>query len=361
MGFAVQGEYGFSAVYNSGDFLRVTIGSLHGVIEKCLERSRTRRYQTAMELAADIRRLRAAGRHIGIQLDWYTCGLFLTCPGTIAEIARQAADAGLEAFVGWIGDFPLNTTPERGGAHPVLACAAAACATSENEPNTEVGEIMRREALRVGLPGPVAEAAGEAWRTLDAAGRCIHLADAYAYWWHGTNAPGAICDRIVRNSPADELDQLWVDRAWDITIPELDSAVSNLHNVADNLAEVTDNTGYLPALRKQIVLAADWGKFCRRLWWAAIVYHRMASWDTCHGPWRDDADELCLNLQKAVELLATVTAALQSEELIAGSQWNLKTRLPVLKEQLDAALAAAQNGAHPSPLPHQDVFPYIPK
>jgi hypothetical protein len=306
------------------------------------------------QIPPEFTRLLSRGYRLGTQLDWATCGEFLTTPGAIRESCLEAAAAGLEAVAGWIDLYPLNVERERGGAHPVLACAAACCA---GPAVMTVAQTMSRAAEGVGHPQPVAQTAGEAWATLDECARMIRLADSYAYWWRGTNIPGAICSRIVRNTPVDEIDQRWADEAWDITIPRLDQSVTQLEQVQAALTAVADSTGYLAALSAQLALVAAWGRFCRSMTWAGIVYHRMGSWDSCHGPWRDDHAELVQVLKRTSDALEQSNAlAIDGERLVRGT-WSHRHRIDEMRQQLVAALEAAERKATPV-ASSGDAYPY---
>ena len=311
-------------------------------------------------IPGDIRSLRAEGYRVGIQLDWASCGEFLTTPSTIAEICSEAADAGLEAVCGWTGDYPLNTDRSRGGAHPVLAYAAEILNAPRPDDGSRYESTMRDAALAAGHGSGVAGGAGHAWRVLDRSARTIRLADSYAYWWHGCNLPGAICERIVRRAPVDELDQRWTDDTWEVTVPDLDAAVADLEAEMQSLEDAGDETGYLAALITQMKLVAAWGRMLRGVHWAGVVFHRMGGWDSSHGPWRDDRKEMVGALESATECLSRAEQLAEHGSDLVSSGWNLSHRLPTMKAQLAEALAAARDGATPSPLPRQDRYPYAP-
>lgn len=309
-------------------------------------------------IPAEIRQLQEEGYRLGVQVDWYSCGSFLTTPSRVREQCAEAAEVGLEAVVGWVGGFSLNQEKERGGTHPVLGYAARML----NEPTEDEGEslveTMRDAALAAGQSEAVADAAGQAWRVLDDCARTIHLTDAYAYWWHGVNLPGAICKRIARRAPVDEIDQRWTDEAWEQTVPELDACDSRLQKEMAALEALHDGTGYLESIRGQLELVRQWGRLCRSCLWAAIVYNRVGSWDTCKGPWRDDQTELVNALRDAMSALEQVDGMMERGHRLLQGSTQPSGRLPVLKEQLAAALEAAEQGARPEPLPDDDRYPY---
>jgi len=175
------------------------------------------------------------------------------------------------------------------------------------------------------------------------------------------NLPGAVCLRIARRAPADEIDQRWVDDVWEFTIPQLDGAVKALTDEIAALDAVEDETGYLAAMRTQFSLAIQWGRMCRSCLWAAIVYHRMGSWDTSHGPWRDDQAEMLKALNDAMDALDKAEELIEPGTLLVIGRTespNRMRRFRTLRPQLAAAIEAAEQGARPAPLPQQDPYPY---
>lgn len=306
----------------------------------------------------EIKALAAEGYRIGVQADFQSCGGVLTAPGRIREFCVDAAAAGLEGVCGWVSPYDMDFGPGSRGADPTLAYGAAMCCQPADDGGESLAPIMADAAREAGHTDQVAEAAGRAWRSMDEAARIIKLNDLYAYWWHGTNVPGAICERIIRSAPVDELDQRWADETWDDTLPETDGAIEQLEAAATELEGIDDPSGYLPGLAVQFRVGIIWGRLCRALLWAGVVYHRMGGWDTCHGPWRDDRDELLGAVTQALGLLRQFRTAVSGKDAEVRPSWTAKSRLPVLEDQLERAIAAVQDGAAPSTLPRQDAYPY---
>lgn len=309
----------------------------------------------------EVGRLAGEGFRIGVQLDWSSCAMFLTPVGTIREACAEAAELGLYAVCGWTENLPLNKDAGSGGGSPVFEYAAAMCRRPVSaDDGDSLASVMASAALRAGHSDRIATAAGESWRLLDHWGREIYLADKYSFWWHSNNVPGAICERIARRAPVDEIDQRWTDAAWDDTVSALDEAMRALSDRAVFLRAIPDVSGYLGALADQMDLAVTWARCCRAVYWAGIVYHRMGSWDTVHGPWRDDQSELRTALETAETARARFEERLeQDSRLIMRIGW-FEGRMSVLKDQIARALAAVDAGARPAPLPRQDAYPYLP-
>lgn len=301
------------------------------------------------------------GYRIGLQLDWSSCGVFLSPIGTIREACAEAAEAGIRTVCGWVEAMPLNLQPSVGGASPVFAYAAAMCrqpAAADDE--ASIATVMGDAARQAGHTADVADAAGCAWQLLAHWGREIHLADKYCFWWHSNNVPGAICERIARRAPVDEIDQRWADVAWDETVPALDAAGAALTDRAVELRTLPDASGYLATLADQLDLAAIWAQCCRSAYWAGIVFHRMGGWDSVHGPWRDDQTELRTTLEKLETARARFDARKSIDSRLIGRMVHFDRRMAVFKDQIDRALKAVNEGACPAALPRQDAYPYLP-
>ena len=84
----------------------------------------------------------------------------------------------------------------------------------------------------------------------------------------------------------------------------------------------------------------------------------MGSWDTCHGPWRDDQTELLAALEAARKALAEAENMLSQEKQLLCGPGSFNRRVPVPKDQLELAIRAATEGARPGSLPRQDPYPY---
>lgn len=306
----------------------------------------------------EIAALRQQGFRIGIQLDWASCADFLTTPGTIRELCAEASEAGLEAVCGWIGEDEL-AAPEALHRHPVLAYAGEMLRGPAGDDLTSLERVMTGVTLEAGLPGPVARAAGRAWRVLDEHARTILLSDCYSFWWQGVNVPGAICERIIRRACADEIDQRWADEAWDTTIPALDRAVEELESEAGRLDELSDGSGHAGWLSGRLRTAALWGRMSRHVYWAGVVFNRLGSWDTGGGPWRDPHAEIVHALDHALRCLDKAVALAGSENR-QDEYRIMRWRSATLRQQLVEARAAAGEGAAPTPLPRRDPYPYSP-
>lgn len=311
-------------------------------------------------LTPEIVQLSRDGHRIAVQADWYSCGGFLTTPSRISEICEEVAQAGLLGVTAWISLHPFNEEKASGGAHPILAYAAEAHLNPLGEDRKSLSAVMRQAAIDVGHNEEVAAAAGQAWATIDKASRTIHLADCYAYWWQGVNLPGAICERIVRRAPVDEIDQRWIDETWDTTIPELDGAIKDIGILMDRLVAIEDASKYLQKIAAHARLIAEWGKTCRWLLWGSIVWHRLGGWDSTRGPWKNDHDELARSLQLASAALDSARDIWDdAHALIGPDTWRpYASRADTLKRQLDLARKAVNDGATPTPLPRDDTYPY---
>lgn len=307
----------------------------------------------------NIRRLRKRGYRVAVQLDWASCGAFLTVLGRIRETCMEALSARLEGVCGWIDAYPLNGARELGGGHPVLTYSAAAFQEDVLRNPRGIRDAMAAAAVAAGHSPRIAQAAGRAWQVIDREARRIYLCDRYSYWWHGCSTLGAVCERIIRGAAVDEIDQRWADDAWDVALPKLDKSLRSLAGTLSDLESLNDRSGYLTHVENQIRLIAAWGHVCRWILWAGIVYTRMGGWDTCHGPWSDDKKELLRALGNAGAHLKSVKSLWRfGHKLPGAARWHWKTQIRALKDQLRLATKSALEGASPQPLPRQDAYPY---
>ncbi len=299
-----------------------------------------------------LKKLIDEGYRISAQVDWYSCGFFLTSPGIVGEICCEAAETGMEGITGWIREYPVKPS-----AHPILTYAAAMCREPDPDPSS-FSKVMEETLRNEGNSEDASAISARLWEAIGSTSRIIHLQDSYNYWWRGTNQPGAICSRIIRSAPVDEIDQRWADEMIDTTIPLLDAKLDELRQITDQSRKAEISSACLEDLAKHADIVIQWGLFCRSILRAGVIYCRMGSWDTMHGPWRNDREELLGTLRHALDMLAGTRDLMLPEKDAPEYRSFLKARYEVLRSQLSKSIEAAEKGSSPSPLPQQDSYPY---